>query len=98
MKRKHLFAIVAMAFFGNGLPAFLFTKAQTELDSSIIGILNSLVPLFTLLLGVYFFKIKPTKSNIVGVIIGLCGVVVLIYSTMSEGVEINYYVFLLKLA
>lgn len=94
VQRKHLLAIVAMALFGNGMPAFLFTKAQAELDSSIIGILNSLVPLFTLLLGVYFFKTKPTKTNIVGIIIGLCGAVVLIYSTMGEGIEINNYVFL----
>ena len=94
VQRKHLLAIVAMALFGNGMPAFLFTKAQTELDSSIIGVLNSLVPLFTLLLGVYFFKTKPTTTNIVGIIFGLCGAVVLIYSTMGEGIEINNYVFL----
>jgi len=93
-QRKHLLAIVAMALFGNGIPAFLFTKAQTELDSSVIGILNSLVPLFTLLLGVYFFKTKPTKTNIAGIIIGLFGAVVLIYSTMREGIEINNYIFL----
>ena len=94
VQRKHLLAIVAMALFGNGMPAFLFTKAQTELDSSVIGILNSLVPLFTLLLGVYFFKTKPTKTNIAGIIIGLCGALILIYSTMGEGIEINNYVFL----
>ncbi len=94
VQRKHILSIVAMAIFGNGMPAFLFTKAQTELDSSVIGILNSLVPLFTLLLGVYFFKTKPTKTNIVGIIIGLCGALILIYSTMGEGIEINNYVFL----
>ena len=33
-----------------------------------------------------------------GVIIGLCGAVVLIYSTMGDGVEINNYVFLVILA
>ena len=58
VQRKHLLAIVAMALFGNGIPAFLFTKAQTELDSSIIGVLNSLVPLFTLLLGIYFLVFR----------------------------------------
>ncbi|HIG33230.1 MAG TPA: DMT family transporter [Flavobacteriales bacterium] len=94
VQRKHILSIVAMAIFVNGMPAFLFTKAQKELDSSVIGILNSLVPLFTLLLGVYFFKTKPTKTNIVGIIIGLCGALILIYSTMGEGIEINNYVFL----
>jgi drug/metabolite transporter (DMT)-like permease len=96
--KKHIIPIVVMALFGNGIPAFLFTKAQTQLDSSLVGILNSLVPLFTLLLGVYFFKTKPTKTNIVGIIIGLCGAVFLTYSTIAEGVEINNYVFLVILA
>ena len=98
VQKKHIIPIVVMALFGNGIPAFLFTKAQTQLDSSLVGILNSLVPLFTLLLGVYFFKTKPTKTNIVGIIIGLCGAVFLTYSTIAEGIEINNYVFLVILA
>lgn len=98
VQKKHILPIAIMALFGNGIPAFLFTKAQTQLDSSLVGILNSLVPLFTLLLGVYFFRTKPTKTNIVGIIIGLCGAVLLTYSTMGGGVEINNYVFLVILA
>ncbi len=98
VKKKHIVPIVVMALFGNGIPAFLFTKAQTQLDSSLVGILNSLVPLFTLLLGVYFFRTRPTKTNIVGIIIGLCGAVFLTYSTMGGGVEINSYVYLVILA
>lgn len=98
VKRKHLLAILAMALFGNGIPAFLFTKAQTQLDSSLVGILNSLVPLFTLLLGVYFFKAKPSKTNIVGIIIGLLGAVFLTSSGMGEEVELNAYMYLVILA
>ncbi len=98
VQKKHFVPIIIMAFFGNGVPAFLFTKAQTQLDSSLVGILNSLVPLFTLLLGIYFFKTKPSKTNIVGIIIGLCGAVFLTYSTMGEGVQINSYMYLVILA
>ncbi len=98
VKRKHYLPIAAMAFFGNGIPAFLFTKAQTQLDSSLVGILNSLVPLFTLLLGIYFFKTKPTRYNILGIFIGLCGATLLSFSTMQGAVEMNNYVFLIMLA
>jgi len=98
VQKKHLLAIVIMAFFGNGIPAFLFTKAQTQLDSSLVGILNSLVPLFTLLLGIYFFRTKPSKTNIVGIITGLFGAVFLTYSTMGDGVQINNYMYLVILA
>ena len=98
VSKKHIFPIVIMAFFGNGIPAFLFTKAQTQLDSSLVGILNSLVPLFTLLLGVYFFKSRPSKTNIAGVLLGLCGAVFLTLFSMGKGVEINNYVLLVVLA
>ena len=39
--------ILGVGTFGNLLPAYLFTSAQTELASGITGMLNSLTPLFT---------------------------------------------------
>jgi len=98
VSKKHIYPIIVMAFFGNGIPAFLFTKAQTQLDSSLVGILNSLVPLFTLLLGIYFFKSRPTKKNIVGVFLGLFGAVFLIVYGNVGVFEINNYMLLVVLA
>ncbi|MFZ9504963.1 MAG: DMT family transporter, partial [Cyclobacteriaceae bacterium] len=40
---------------GTFIPAFLFATAQTKLDSSVTGILNSLSPLFTMVMGALFF-------------------------------------------
>ena len=40
------------AFFGTFMPVYLFSIAQTQIDSSISSILNSLTPLNTLVLGV----------------------------------------------
>ncbi len=98
VKRKHYLPIIIMALLGNGIPAFLFTKAQTQLDSSLVGILNAIVPLFTLILGVYFFKSKPTKTNIVGIFLGLFGAVLLTVNSLTGGVEVNFYVWLVVLA
>lgn len=76
---KHFWIPLAVVgLFGNGIPAFLFTKAQTQLDSSLTGILNALVPLFTLLITVFIFKTKVKKYNIFGVLIGLTGAIWLI--------------------
>ena len=44
--------IALTALFGTFIPAFLFSIAETRLDSSISAILNSLTPLNTLILGV----------------------------------------------
>jgi len=98
VEKKHLLPITIMAILGNGIPAFLFTKAQTHLDSSLVGILNAIVPLFTLILGVYFFKSKPSKANIIGIMIGLFGAVFLTVNNLSSGVVLNIYVLLVVLA
>ena len=60
---------------GNGIPPFLFAIAQTRIDSYLAGVLNSLTPLFTLLVGVIFFSIRTRWINVIGVIIGLAGAV-----------------------
>ena len=72
------FPLLVVGLFGNGIPAFLFTKAQTQLDSSLTGILNALVPLFTLLIAVFVFKTKVKKHNILGILIGLAGAIWLV--------------------
>lgn len=76
---------------GNAIPAFLFAKAQTGIDSSLTGILNSLTPLFTLLIGLFFFSLKTRWINISGVIIGLIGAVGLIMA--GESVSFYFKVF-----
>ena len=96
--KKHWGPIIITAFLGNGIPAFLFTKAQTHLDSSFVGILNSLTPLFTLLLAIYFFKSRPTKTNILGIIIGLTGAFILSSSNLDGVFAINFYTILVVLA
>ena len=57
-------SLAIVGLFGNGIPAFLFTEAQSELDSSLIGILNALVPLFTFIIAIFVFKTKLHKKII----------------------------------
>lgn len=72
---KYLFMV---GLFGNGIPAFLFTKAETGLNSSLAGMLNSLTPLFTIILGVVIFKVPSNKFKFIGVLIGLIGAIMLL--------------------
>jgi drug/metabolite transporter (DMT)-like permease len=60
-------------FIGNFIPAYLFCIAETNIDSSLAGILNSLTPLFTILVGLSFFKTTINKQKMIGVIIGFIG-------------------------
>jgi len=63
---------------GNGIPAFLFSYAGTLIPSSLSGIINAFTPMFTLLLGVAFFKDRFTGNGLIGVILGILGAVVLL--------------------
>lgn len=73
MEKKSFLPILSVGLLGNFIPAFLFTRAQMGLSSSITGMLNSLTPLFTLVLGVLLFKNKTRWVNVVGIIIGFAG-------------------------
>ena len=99
LQRKDLPALLVAGFIGSFFPAFLFTKAQTRIDSSMAGMLNSLTPVFTLLVGLIFLKIKFKWLQIVGLIMGLGGALGLILSgnNVNHG-SFNAYALLIVLA
>jgi|TARA_B100001094_G_scaffold25997_1_gene21753 drug/metabolite transporter (DMT)-like permease len=77
--------IILTGYIGSFFPSFFFAFAQTEIDSGVAAILNSLTPLATLIIGVVFYKFIIDSKQILGVIIGLFGSFLLIY----EGSTIN---------
>jgi drug/metabolite transporter (DMT)-like permease len=86
---KHWKGFVGMGALGNLIPAFLFTKAETGLSSSLTGMLNSLTPLFTLLLGVALFRARTKWINVLGIFIGFVGAVGLLTAGKSEDMDNN---------
>lgn len=83
INRKMMVYLIISGFIGSFLPAILFAVAQTKIDSAVAGTLNALTPLFTIILGISFFKLKTRWYNILGVIIGLVGAVGLIYASSN---------------
>lgn len=83
--------IALTSVFGTFIPAFLFAIAETQIDSSISAILNSLTPLNTLVLGAVAFGLTFKKSQVFGVIIGLLGSGLLIFNGAANHPEQNYY-------
>jgi drug/metabolite transporter (DMT)-like permease len=73
IKGKTWLVLLLSGIIGNGAPAFLFAHAQTVIDSSVAGILNSLTPLFTVIVGIIAFNIKLKWFNYLGVLLGLAG-------------------------
>lgn len=86
---KHWKGFLGMGMLGNFIPAFLFTKAETGISSSLTGMLNSLTPLFTLLLGVMLFRTKTRLVNAIGIMIGFAGAIGLLTVGKSEDMDNN---------
>ncbi|MCP4414506.1 MAG: DMT family transporter [Gammaproteobacteria bacterium] len=65
------------------IPFMCFSIAQTVINSSLAGMLNSLQPLFTLLIGTLFFNHPLLRQQFLGVIIGLTGALILLSAKSS---------------
>ncbi len=94
-----IFLAVLSGLLGSFFPAFLFAIAQTKIDSSLAGILNALTPLFTIVIGVAFFKLKAGRNKWTGLVIGFIGLSLLPFAA-SKGISFNdfSYSFLILLA
>ncbi|MFL5753904.1 MAG: DMT family transporter [Bacteroidia bacterium] len=88
--KKYFIGILGMGVFGNLIPAFLFTKAETGISSSLTGMLNALTPLFTIIVGMLAFRIKTNKLQFAGILVGFGGALVLLSYSESDGSTNNY--------
>lgn len=91
IRRKHWIWILISGFVSSFFPPFLFAMAQNHIDSAVASILNSLTPLATVFVGIVMFKILSTKGQILGVIIGLLGTLMLILAGADINPDQNYW-------
>lgn len=85
IQRHHWKHIAYTAVLGTFIPVFLFAYAVSGIDSSIVSILNSLTPFNTLIFGALVFGFTFKKQQLIGILIGLVGTVILIL----EGADLN---------
>ncbi|RMZ60757.1 DMT family transporter [Chryseobacterium nematophagum] len=83
--KKHLKWLILAAFTGNFIPMFLFPLAETEVSSSIAGIVNSMMPIFVIIVGALIWKFETTKKQIIGTLVSFTGVCLLAFGGDGEG-------------
>jgi drug/metabolite transporter (DMT)-like permease len=94
----HKWKFIALtSLFGTFIPAYLFAIAQTQISSSVSSILNSLTPLNTLILGAVVFGLDFKRTQIIGVIIGFAGTMLLILNGAAHHPNQNYWYTILVL-
>jgi drug/metabolite transporter (DMT)-like permease len=77
-------------------PAFMFAWAQTQLNSSVAGILNTLSPVWTMIFGVLLFNQRFRGYALLGVFISFGGTVLLALSRSGGSITgFNLYALLI---
>ncbi|RCU43458.1 DMT family transporter [Chryseobacterium lacus] len=82
--RKRIKWLVLAAFSGNFIPMFLFPIAETQISSSVAGIINSMMPIFVIIVGGLFWKSATTGRQILGVSISFSGACLLMLGSQGE--------------
>ena len=85
--KKDLVSFSIVAICGNLAPAFLFTYAETGISSGLAGMLNSITPIFTILIALLIFKDKMSFRQFLGASIGSFGVGLLLYFGKKNSIQ-----------
>ncbi|WP_346317331.1 DMT family transporter [Chitinophaga sp. YIM B06452] len=85
---KKIPVIILSGLLGNGIPAYLFCIAETRIDSSLAGMLNSFTPVFALIFTVTLFHAPVARRQLTGLAIGFVGVICLF---LVKGIDANAY-------
>ncbi|MBI2978640.1 MAG: EamA family transporter [Rhodospirillales bacterium] len=77
---------VLIGIIGNGLPFTLINWGEEHVDSSLAAILMSIMPLATVVLAHFFADgERMTRAKLAGVVIGFCGVIILVGPEALKG-------------
>lgn len=96
--KRHLKWLILAAVTGNFIPMFLFPIAEKEVSSSIAGIINSMMPIFVIIVGSLIWKFETTRQQILGTLISFTGVCLLAFGGTGEGGSFKVVPILLLLA
>lgn len=83
-------ALILLGLTNTAVPFVLISWAEQYIDSAVAAILNSSVPLFTIVIAHLFLSDdRMTTPRVVGLLIGMAGVVALVWRDLRAGLEFN---------
>lgn len=86
--RKLWFHLWVVCLLLNVIPGILFALAETKVTSVLAGIINAVTPLMTLLaIMIAFRNEKPKRSQVIGLLCGFTGVLVVLGAWRGLGVN-----------
>ncbi len=100
VKEKRIWLkMLLLGFVLNAFPGLMFALAEQLLDSSLAGILNATTPLFSVLFITLVFRSETiTKSQVIGLLLGFVGVLVLFGNLSFTGSNVPLGILLILMA
>ncbi|MFA8434367.1 MAG: DMT family transporter [Marinifilaceae bacterium] len=94
----NIFPLLLSGLTGNVGPSFFFAKAQTQINSSMAGMLNAMLPMVTLMVAILLFRNKPQKHTLIGIALGFGGTATLAFLGDSYGASYFWGIFYVLMA
>ena len=99
LKKNDPIKLFLSGMMGIFIPAFLFALAQTRLQSSVTGILNTLSPIWAVLMGALLFHQRFRGYAVIGLLISFAGAIILALARAEGSIGgFNAYALLVVLA
>ena len=96
LTKKDARKLLIVSTFGNLIPAVLFPLAETNVDSSLAGLLNMSASFFAVIIGAMFYKAKPNSYQLIGLALGSTGLYLILSGQMNaaETKDMRYAFFI----
>ena len=96
--RNKILLVFLSGVLGSLLPSYLFCMAETGIGSALAGSLNSVTPIFVIVIGALFFNSKTSALKIIGIMVAFTGSI-LLYLTQPHTENQNFkYIFYVIIA
>jgi drug/metabolite transporter (DMT)-like permease len=71
-------ALIIVGLLNSAIPWTLIAFSETRISSSLAAVLNASTPLWTLIIGILFFRLSATIYQFIGIVVGFCGIIILV--------------------
>jgi drug/metabolite transporter (DMT)-like permease len=71
-------ALIIVGLLNSAVPWTLIAFSETRISSSLAAVLNASTPLWTLIIGILFFRLSATIYQFIGLVVGFGGIIILV--------------------
>ncbi len=89
-KKRHITPLLLIAFLGYAWPFSIQPFLINKIGHGYIGMMVALVPFLTILLSIPILKIFPSRTQLIGVLVGMCCMILMMLDGLDRRIEPFY--------